>query len=369
MRLVRAAAVAVGVLLAVMPAMPVAAKGSAALGAVIHSGPLPQELRLAGAGKAWKVWYVSTSWRGGQTVVTGTLTLPAGRAPAGGWPVVSFGHGFGGVADACAQSRTGPSPWERSLQERFIAAGYAVAVADFEGIGTPAPSPGVAGNAEAYNMTDIVRAARRIAPVARRWVAVGYSLGGHAALFTSALTAAYAPRLDHAGTIALAPVTQWAALIAFGRDPAAPAQPTTFYSAYTLELTSGGAYRAADWFTPAGLAFVRQAGTLCIDELAERAAGLTNADVFTDPAAAADELTRRLAPQEIPIAAYPEPVRVAHGTADTLPAVLSEITAGQLAAAGTEVSYTPVPGADHFTLLPTVAPDVVHWAEALLSDR
>ncbi len=166
--------------------------------------------------------------------------------------------------------------------------------------------------------------------------------------------------------MALAPVTQWALLISGGRDPAAPVQPAVFHSAYTLGLTSHGAYRAERWFTPAGLELVRRAGVLCIDALAARVVGLSNADVFTDPGAAADELTRWHAAQEIPVAAYPRPVRIAHGSVDMLPAVFSEITAGQLAGAGTRVTYTPVPGADHFTLLPTVATDVVAWADALI---
>jgi hypothetical protein len=54
-----------------------------------------------------------------------------------------------------------------------------------------------------------------------------------------------------------------------------------------------------------------------------------------------------------------------HGDADALPAVLTEITAGQLAGAGSDVQYRLVPGADHFTLLPMVASDVVGWTAEL----
>jgi hypothetical protein len=39
----------------------------------------------------------------------------------------------------------------------------------------------------------------------------------------------------------------------------------------------------------------------------------------------------------------------------------SEIAAGQLAAAGTDVVYAPVPGADHFTVLAAVARATVAW--------
>jgi alpha/beta superfamily hydrolase len=283
--------------------------------------------------------------------------------------VVSFGHGFGGTADACAPSRTGPSPWERTLQEALLGAGYAVVVADYEGIGTPAESPIVDGRAEAYGMIDIVRAARWLAPVSREWVGVGYSLGGHAALFAAWLANTYAPELRHAGTIALAPITQWGLQLKspLVRDPAGPVNATIPYSGRSLALTSHGAFRPAEYFTATGLTLVDLAGRTCIDEMAARTATLTNADVFIDPAATADAFLQLMADEEVPVARYPRPVRVVHGSADTLPAALSEVTARQLAAAGSDVRYTLVPGADHITLLPTVTPDVVRWVRELLA--
>jgi hypothetical protein len=89
-------------------------------GRLVSAAPLAADIRLAGASRAWHVAYRSTSWNGGLTVTTGTVTVPRGRPPSGGWPVVSFGHGFGGTADACAPSHTGPSPWERALQEALL---------------------------------------------------------------------------------------------------------------------------------------------------------------------------------------------------------------------------------------------------------
>jgi hypothetical protein len=46
--------------------------------------------------------------------------------------------------------------------------------------------------------------------------------------------------------------------------------------------------------------------------------------------------------------------------------VLSEITAGQLAAAGSDATYTPVPGAGHLILLPEVASRLPGRTDALL---
>ncbi|MGW5263324.1 alpha/beta hydrolase family protein [Microbispora sp. NPDC004025] len=339
-------------------------------GTPVRTEPLAESLRLAGAGTSLAIWYRSTGHDGRPTVVSGTLALPAGRPPAGGWPVVSFGHGFGGIADACAPSRTGPSPWERAVQETLLAAGYAVAVSDYEGLGTPGDSPGIDGRSEAYDLVDIVRAARRVAPVSRNWASVGYSMGGHAALFAGALAAAYAPSLRHMGTIAMAPITQWGVQTADPafRDPAKPINHTIPYNGRTMPLTTPG-FRAADWFTPKGLELVDLAGRACIGEMIEAVAGLTNGDVLKDPAAATDAFARALADDEIPVARYPRPVYVVHGTEDVIPIALSRMTAGQLRAAGTDVTFVPVEGADHITLLPAIATRVREWTDRLFRRR
>ncbi|BCJ76442.1 lipase [Catellatospora sp. IY07-71] len=341
--------------------------GSRAPGTPVAVEPLPEPLRPAGSGPAWRLRYLSTSWNGHPAVVSGTITLPAGTPPAGGWRVVSFGPGFNGTPDRCAASQAGTPPFIRPLSEALLRAGYAVAVTDYEGIGTPGESSVVHGPAEAYAMVDIVRAARRLAPVSRRWAAAGYSLGGHAALWTGSLADGYAPSLRHVGTIAIAPTTQWGLQFAAAGNPAAPVNPAVPYQGRTLPVTHPGGFHAADWFTPAGLSLIDLAGHVCIEQMATALTGLTMADVFTDPPAAMDEFTALFDPHEVPVRRYSRPVRLAHGTADQLPAVLTEITAGQLAAAGTDVTYTPVSGADHFTVAAAIAPHVVQWLEELFT--
>ena len=39
--------------------------------------------------------------------MSGTLTVPKGKAPKGGWPVIAWAHGTTGIADSCAPSREG----------------------------------------------------------------------------------------------------------------------------------------------------------------------------------------------------------------------------------------------------------------------
>src|SRR4051795_12945602 len=98
--------VAGAVLVALLPVAAAPARAAEASrpanGRPVDVAALPAGLRLTGAGRAWRLAYRSTSWNGRPTVVTGTVTVPRGRPPAGGWTVVSFGHGFSGSADACA---------------------------------------------------------------------------------------------------------------------------------------------------------------------------------------------------------------------------------------------------------------------------
>ncbi len=339
-------------------------------GTVVAQSPLPAALQLDGAGQAWRIWYLSTAWNGSPTVVSSTLTLPPGQPPAGGWPVVSYSHGLGGTADQCAPSRLGPSPWERALNDELLAGGYAIAATDYDGIGTPGEASIINGPSEAYSVIDAVRAARRVAPVSRDWISVGYSLGGHAALWSGHLAGSYAPELRHRGTIALASFIQFPIQLATEQvgNPAAPLIAGTLYSGVTAPVTHPG-WDATQWFTPLGLSLVDLAREECVGQLATDVAAVTNGQAFKDPAAAQAEFARLLDPQDVPIARYPEPVRLAHGTADAVPAAASALAAEQLTAAGTDVTYTAVPGADHFTLLPTIAPQVLTWTRQLFAEE
>ena len=62
---------------------------------------------LKGAKANTLLLYRSTSADGKGTVVSGTVAVPKGKAPKGGWPVVTWAHGTVGMADACAPSRAG----------------------------------------------------------------------------------------------------------------------------------------------------------------------------------------------------------------------------------------------------------------------
>jgi hypothetical protein len=87
-----------------------------------------------------------------------------------------------------------------------IAAGYAVVVPDYQGLGVPGPATYIAGRSEAHVALDALRAAQRV-PEARLSsrapsVVWGYSQGGSAAAWTGQLQPSYAPELNLVGVAA-----------------------------------------------------------------------------------------------------------------------------------------------------------------------
>src|SRR4051812_12798832 len=131
--------------------------------------------RLAGAaalhgGSANKLLlYRSVSARGKAVAVSGTVALPKGHAPKGGWPIVAYAHGTTGIADACAPTRDsagnpahGLIAYAYPLLQRWLKAGYAVVRTDYEGLGTPGVHAFLNGHGEGYSVLDSVRAARKL---------------------------------------------------------------------------------------------------------------------------------------------------------------------------------------------------------------
>src|SRR5881398_3229289 len=56
------------------------------------------------------VLYRSTDAAGKTDAVSGTITVPKGKAPKGGWPILTWAHGTTGIADSCAPTRSPADP-------------------------------------------------------------------------------------------------------------------------------------------------------------------------------------------------------------------------------------------------------------------
>ncbi len=121
------------------------------------------------ASKTMLVLYRSRSTKGKAIAVSGTVDLPKGKAPKGGWKMVSFAHGTTGAADVCAPSRTaagGPADgyiaYASASYDSWLKAGYAVLRTDYEGLGTPGRHPYLIGASEGRGGVDIALAARNL---------------------------------------------------------------------------------------------------------------------------------------------------------------------------------------------------------------
>ena len=124
-----------------VPPSPLAA---GAAGQVIWSRQLTGAAALPDAAENLLVLYHSRTLAGQDTAVSGTISIPPGQPPAGGWPVLSWAHGTTGVADICAPSRDAPchpshiyNQLADATLNQWVKRGYVVLKTDYEGLGTP----------------------------------------------------------------------------------------------------------------------------------------------------------------------------------------------------------------------------------------
>ncbi|MDC5619462.1 lipase family protein [Acinetobacter baumannii] len=163
---------------------------------------------------------------GQEVQATSLVFTPNTPPPVGGWPIVVWAHGTTGVADACAPSKAALADSTKDLISKLLAAGYVVVAPDYEGLGTPGIHPFLNVKSEAFSITDAVVAARNYLSqrnlfTSKKWVTVGHSQGGHAALGA----AQYASRaqLDYKGTVAVAPASNLGSILVDGEAQVANA--------------------------------------------------------------------------------------------------------------------------------------------------
>jgi len=159
--------------------------------------------------RSWQLLYQSTDASGSANVVSGTVLVPtAPWSGPGPRPLVTYGVGTRGVGDACAPSKTlsTGTDYEGGVIDDALQRGWAVAVSDMPGLGTPGDHTYEVGREQGTAVLDIARAAERLpgtgldrsTPVGI-W---GYSQGGSSAGWAAELAATYAPELQVKGTAA-----------------------------------------------------------------------------------------------------------------------------------------------------------------------
>ena len=180
------------------------------------------EYQLPEGVSAFRILYHSRSASGTDVAASGVVLTPDQAPPAGGWPVIAWAHGFTGIARHCAPSLM------RNLNEgpflsMYVKLGYAVVATDYVGLGTNFRNASVDMQSDAADVIYSITAARAAVPqLGRKWVAMGESAGGLAALAVAELEGDIRDP-DYLGSIAISGIAdakEFYELSASGRSPA-----------------------------------------------------------------------------------------------------------------------------------------------------
>lgn len=182
----------------------------AANGTVIRSETMSFLLDPANASSlvtnAKRVLYKTTNRSGRAIAVSGVVLVPkTAWVGIGSRPVIGFAAGTQGMGDRCAPSRQYSEGFEYEgfAIQGLLTRGYAVAVTDYEGLGTAGIHTYMDRVSQGHAVLDVIRAAQRIpgtglsatSPVGIE----GYSQGGGAAASAGELASTYAPELKLKG--------------------------------------------------------------------------------------------------------------------------------------------------------------------------
>ncbi|WP_244970689.1 lipase family protein [Gordonia jinghuaiqii] len=242
-------------------------------GALIRSAPsYAAVIPFTGANidaRTTTVMYASTGARDRPTAVTGTVLVPRTPWPGRGErPLVVIGSGTIGAGDQCAPSkllRYGQQ-YEELAIGGLLASGYAVAMTDYEGLGTPGDHPYLNRRSLGTSMLDMARVARnpRFGVSAEAPVALwGYSEGGFAAGAGAELASSYAPELPIFAAFAGAPAPELADLARLGDGSLLGGGVGWVVNGFIAAYPQHRAAFLAP-FNPLGRQILRQVNTYCV---------------------------------------------------------------------------------------------------------
>ncbi|WP_174557139.1 lipase family protein [Nocardia jejuensis] len=336
-----------------------AAAPAGGTGVVTSIEPLPGEATPPGSVNSERFLYSSTTARDQPATASAAVYFPPGEPPAGGWPVIGWAHGTVGLGDQCAYSVAGPGARDRdwSYLGAWLKQGYAIVAADYAGLGTPGDHPYLNGVVEAHNVVDSVKAATsHYSSLSNKWVVVGQSQGGGAAVTTARYATEFGgPDLDFRGAVG----TGVPAYIEDIMLPLGPGVPpvklpphTTGYVLYILNglRTTYPELNIESYLNDSGRYWLEHSNTSCLETLGEElsAANVVIGNLFSRPLAEIPDLQGLLTRyMGVPESGYDRPIFMGQGLFDTdvaTPATLA--FAARLQANGQPVTLHTYP-TDH----------------------
>lgn len=318
-----------------------------------------QLISQSGGTTTLRMMYHSQDTAGRDRAVTGIVTYPDAPAPPGGWPVVSTANGTVGMQTDCALSRHDQPAFTWGMQ------GVAVD-SDYIGLGPVGElHPYLSRVSEAHSVIDAVRAARNISETGAgtRWLAIGGSQGGHAAIATNELAESWAPELDLVGTVAFAPGAMFentygpideiiarvlGVMMLYGWATENPQLIPTDYASPTVAA-------AADSVLPTG----------CLGEISAALAVIPADGYWIHDPISTEPARSAVLANDVGHVAAPSPLLVLQGTADTT--VVPERTRDlmvRLCDTGQVTEYTEYEGAGHGDIGVAAGAQAVDWVAA-----
>ena len=344
-----------------------ASASSQPAGTAIWARPFTGGSALTAAATNYLVLYETATANGRPAAVSGTLSLPQGVAPAGGWPLISWAHGTTGNAPACAPSRFKRPDDEQRMLNEWVRRGYAVAQTDYEGEASPGIHPYMVGKAYTHDVADIARAARAVDPsIGTKWLVMGHSEGGAATLLTASAAQAYAPELQLVGAVAYAPASHIGMFLHDIASSPYPA-PSLVFMGYMLEgfASVDPQVDLSTLLTPAGMKMLPLLQQACNDALQEGAWGQTAPSDFFRRNPDFSKIQIDFDSNEPGSVEYGVPTLLIQGLAD--PVVTPSLTQDlhrRLCVNLVPLTYREYPGADHSTVMLDSLGDATSWVAA-----
>ena len=273
---------------------------------------------------AARVIYRSTSGDDGSpTVVSGSVFTPRGNPPPGGWPVVAFGHGTVGIEPQCGPSLSDSLDGQVNVVVVLTNLGYAVAVPDYQGLGSKGVHPYLDARTGGLNLIDAVRALRHtFTNVTDRWAAFGDSQGGAVAWAANEQAKGYAPELGLVGSVALSPSADLVGLVQKAEQGTLTPDQRPAMQLLVESLARIHPQINRDDFRRGAAKQYWNALSVCVgDPSPQRAEGtkrLSGGDFAPATPAAADELTSVLQGWALPQKPLSAPLSVSYGGQDPL---------------------------------------------------
>ncbi|NBE55309.1 lipase family protein [Streptomyces boluensis] len=359
--------------------------GHPAPGTVVGSAPLTEDLWVPGTGAAYRLTYTTTDAHGRTARSTGSVFVPKGEAPQGGWPVVSWAHGTVGLDDSCAPSLVGSSAQERDLAylAKWMEQGYAVVASDYVGLGTKGLMPYLDGRTTAHNVVDMVKAGRNFAEerlpqsarLSREWVTIGQSQGAGAAIYTARHATEFGgAELDYRGAVGTGTPAYVEKLVAAAEPSDEPSSPvTTAYGAYIFAALRDvhPELRINRVLSREGKEFIDRAEKECLRPFEKRIeeAGVSSGDFLDRPVNEIPGFAETVREyMGMPEDGFDQPFFMAHGTKDKdVPISATAAYAAALKANGEPVTFATYP-TDHSGTMAASQPDTVPFVRELFAD-